>query len=253
VSTQSKSPDRIAKRALVLLSGGLDSTVSLLWAMERFEQVDTVTIDYGENAVELEFRARTLDGLRTRFPQLVARLGDDTVLPLPGLEVLTRLPVAQSVRRHLWSRGLGTEVIIGRNVIFMALANSIAERTGITDFLVGTYGFGDRFREGLPDVIESFEKAYSTLRGTKVTIYRPLEHGAPNSEDYKVAAWKMALDIGGHELVSFLRDTTMSCWECDSDTVFEWGHGCGTCVQCRNRARTYALFQQRIDDGEYVD
>jgi 7-cyano-7-deazaguanine synthase in queuosine biosynthesis len=177
VSTQSKSPDRIAKRALVLLSGGLDSTVSLLWAMERFEQVDTVTIDYGENAVELEFRARTLDGLRTRFPQLVARLGDDTVLPLPGLEVLTRLPVAQSVRRHLWSRGLGTEVIIGRNVIFMALANSIAERTGITDFLVGTYGFGDRFREGLPDVIESFEKAYSTLRGTKVTIYRPLEHG----------------------------------------------------------------------------
>jgi len=238
---------------MVLLSGGLDSTVCLLWALQRFDRVDTMTVDYGENAVELEFRARTLDGLQSRFPELMARWGDDTVLPLPGLQVLTRLPVTQSVRRDLWGRGLGTEVMMGRNIIFMALANSIAERTEVADFLVGTYGFGDRFREGLADVIESFEQAYSVLRGKKVSIHRPLEHGIPSSEDYKVEAWEMALDIGGQELVSFLRDATLSCWENDGNSVFEWGPGCGKCVQCTNRARTFALFRQRIDDRQCVD
>ena len=65
------------RKALVLFSGGQDSTACLAWALEEFARVETVGFSYGQrHAVELEARPRILARLRKAFPQWNARLGD---------------------------------------------------------------------------------------------------------------------------------------------------------------------------------
>ena len=80
------SPDT----ALVLFSGGQDSTVCLAWALERFARVETVGFDYGQrHAVELTVRARLRDGLAALKPGWAARLGDDHTIKLDALAAIS--------------------------------------------------------------------------------------------------------------------------------------------------------------------
>ena len=63
-------------QALVLFSGGQDSTVCLAWALARFDRVETVGFDYGQrHAAELAARPRLLAGLQARFPALGRQAG----------------------------------------------------------------------------------------------------------------------------------------------------------------------------------
>ena len=73
-------------RALVLFSGGQDSTACLAWALARFAHVETVGFDYGQrHHVEMSVRVETLRELRKQFPQWTQRLGDDHVVDLAVL------------------------------------------------------------------------------------------------------------------------------------------------------------------------
>src|SRR5690349_18023773 len=70
-------------KALVLFSGGQDSTTCLAWALERFPQVETIGFDYGQrHRVELDCRKTILDNLRSGFPHWATRLGQDHLLDL---------------------------------------------------------------------------------------------------------------------------------------------------------------------------
>jgi len=72
-------------RALVLFSGGQDSSVCLAWALARHGHVETVGFDYGQrHAVEMEQRSVVREAIRARFPQWAERLGEDHVLDLTG-------------------------------------------------------------------------------------------------------------------------------------------------------------------------
>ena len=71
------------KNALVLFSGGQDSATCLAWALDRYEQVETIGFDYGQrHRVELECRQTVLDSLRSAFPRWAAKLGQDHMLDL---------------------------------------------------------------------------------------------------------------------------------------------------------------------------
>ena len=76
-------------KALVLFSGGQDSTICVAWALERFNHVETVGFDYGQrHASELAARPRVLAGLRDGFSHWAARLGPDHLLPLDTLKAI---------------------------------------------------------------------------------------------------------------------------------------------------------------------
>src|SRR5689334_15988539 len=70
--------------ALVLFSGGQDSTTCLAWALDRFARVETIGFAYGQrHAIELDCRERLLDGLTRVRPDWAARLGDSHTLDIP--------------------------------------------------------------------------------------------------------------------------------------------------------------------------
>src|SRR5271170_4456161 len=78
--------DMSDRTALVLLSGGQDSTTCLAWALDRFDRVETVGFDYGQrHRVELDCRAGIVGSLKTSYPRWAARLGDDHTIDLKVL------------------------------------------------------------------------------------------------------------------------------------------------------------------------
>src|SRR5881394_987024 len=102
--------------ALVLFSGGQDSTVCLAWALERFERVETVGFDYGQrHHAELEARPRILEKLRASFP--APRLGADHLLPLDTLKAIGGSALTDAVRIEMGQDGLPTTFVPGRNVM----------------------------------------------------------------------------------------------------------------------------------------
>src|SRR5512141_1441628 len=84
-------------RALVLFSGGQDSTTCLAWALARYAHVETIGFDYGQrHAVELEVRLDVLARLRAAFPHWAARLGDDRVVTMRELAQLSDTALTQA-------------------------------------------------------------------------------------------------------------------------------------------------------------
>lgn len=76
-----------SERALVLFSGGQDSTTCLAWALDKFERVETIGFDYGQrHRIELEVRPRVLDGMRRDFPGWSSRLGEDHLIDIKVLD-----------------------------------------------------------------------------------------------------------------------------------------------------------------------
>src|SRR5882672_7568069 len=84
--------------ALVLFSGGQDSTTCLAWALNRFERVETIGFDYGQrHAVELDCRPRILSRIRDTYPAWKAKLGNDVVVSLDVLREISDTALTRDV------------------------------------------------------------------------------------------------------------------------------------------------------------
>src|SRR5262245_53538641 len=95
--------------ALVLLSGGQDSTVCLAWALDRFARVETVGFDYGQrHRVELDCRGRIRDALRALFPAWAPRLGEDHLVPLEALGAVSETALTRDTAIEMGAHGLPT-------------------------------------------------------------------------------------------------------------------------------------------------
>jgi 7-cyano-7-deazaguanine synthase len=225
--------------ALVLFSGGQDSTVCLAWALARFAQVETVGFDYGQrHRAELEARPRILEKLRADFPQWAPRLGDDHVLPLDTLKKIGGSALTDDVKIAMGEDGLPTTFVPGRNVVFLTLAAALGYRRGIAD-LVG--GMCETDFSGYPDcrdeTVQATAKALSLALAREVCVHTPL------MRIDKAATWKMAEDLGGESLVSLIVDETVTCYEGDRSNRHGWGYGCGKCPACALRATGYTHYR----------
>src|SRR5438105_10397846 len=113
--------------ALVLLSGGQDSTVCLAWALERCARVETIGFDYGQrHAVELRCRSTVLRELREEFPAWAAKLGADTVLKLDVIREVSESALTRDAEITLGAGGLPTTFVPGRNLLFFTTAAALA-------------------------------------------------------------------------------------------------------------------------------
>src|SRR5688572_19508985 len=103
--------------ALVLFSGGQDSTTCLAWALERFDRVETVGFGYGQrHAIELECREPIRDRLRGLKPEWKSRLGADRVLDASILGSLSVTSLTSSNAISTTDEGLPTTFVPGRNI-----------------------------------------------------------------------------------------------------------------------------------------
>jgi 7-cyano-7-deazaguanine synthase len=231
----------MADNALVLFSGGQDSTTCLAWALTRFGRVETVGFDYGQrHRTELDARVRVLAAIRARFPDWSERLWDDHVLSLDVLKQIGGTALTDATKIEMGADGLPTSFVPGRNVMFLTAAAALGYRRGIAD-LVG--GMCETDFSGYPDcrdkTVAAVAEALTLALARRVTIHTPLMWID------KAATWSLAEDLGGPALVDLIREETVTCYEGDRKQRHGWGYGCGVCPACDLRAKGYAKYKAK--------
>lgn len=227
-----------ANKALVLFSGGQDSATCLAWALDRFDQVETVGFDYGQrHRIELDRRGVIRDRLQSDHPGWAARLCDDHMIDLKTLGAVSDTALTREVEIELGAEGLPTTFVPGRNLVFLTFAAAVAYRRGIKH-IVG--GMCETDYSGYPDCRDDTIKALQVA--LNLGMQRRFVLHTPLMWIDKAATWAMALDLGGKELVSMLIEETHTCYRGDRGHRHEWGYGCGTCPACVLRAEGFQRF-----------
>ncbi len=231
---------RLHERALVLFSGGQDSTTCVAWALARYPHVETIGFDYGQrHAVELEVRPRILAELRARFPAWRAHLGSDRLVTMRELAALSDTSLTQAVEIRLGTKGLPNTFVPGRNLLFFIYAAAVAYRRDIP-VLVG--GMCETDYSGYPDcrddTLKALQVALSLGMDQRFTIETPLMWLD------KAKTWQLAHDLGGDDLVNLIRRETHSCYLGDRSTAHDWGVGCGQCPACALRGSGWQRWKE---------
>ena len=227
-----------SNRALVLFSGGQDSTTCLAWALSRYAQVETIGFDYGQrHAIELRMRPQLLSKIVTIDAAWQTRLGEDHLIDLSLLGKISDTALTRDVDIALRKDGLPNTFVPGRNLLFMMVAATVAYRRGL-DVLVG--GMCETDFSGYPDCRDDSMKALQVALNLGMATSLKLE--TPLMWLDKAQTWSMAQDLGGAALVELIRADTHTCYLGERGVLHDWGHGCGTCPACALRARGYAEF-----------
>ena len=218
--------------ALVLFSGGQDSTVCLAWALERFDRVETIGFDYGQrHAIELTCRDKVREALIERFPSWAAKLGPDHMVDLRTLGALAQTALTDERAIAMTKDGLPNTFVPGRNILFFTYAAAIAWRRDLKR-LVG--GMCETDYSGYPDCRDDTLKALQVA--LTLGLDRRLVIDAPLMWIDKAATWALAKTLGGRALVDLIVEETHSCYLGDRSHRHAWGYGCGTCPACELRA-----------------
>jgi 7-cyano-7-deazaguanine synthase len=225
-------------KALVLFSGGQDSTTCLAWALDRYSYVETVGFDYGQrHAVELSCRKVVLDRLKAQFPNWAPRLGADHMLDLALLGQISDTALTQDREIQFAASGLPTTFVPGRNLLFFTFAAAVAYRRGLS-VLVG--GMCETDYSGYPDCRDNTLKALQVA--ISLGLDAPMVLETPLMWLDKAQTWRMAKDLGGASLVDLIRTETHTCYLGDRAALNAWGYGCGKCPACELRRKGYEIF-----------
>ncbi len=222
--------------ALVLFSGGQDSTTCLAHALQRYERVETIAFDYRQrHSVELEARVVVLRELRAQFPQWAHKLGEDHLLDLAVLGAVSETSLTRDTAFRMESTGLPNTFVPGRNLLFMTLAAAVAYRR---DLQVIVTGVCETDFSGYPDcrddTMKAMQLALSLGMDKRFLIETPLMWID------KAATWTMAHQLGGQPLVDLIVEHTHTCYLGDRSHRQPWGYGCGECPACLLRAKGFA-------------
>ena len=228
--------------ALVLFSGGQDSTACLAWALQRYARVETVGFDYGQrHAVELEARLEVIGGLHGTFPEWSARLGEDHVLDLKSFGAVAQSALTADREIEMTQRGLPSTFVPGRNLAFFVYAAALADRRGL-DVLVG--GMGEADYSGYPDCRRAtLDAMESALR---LGMERPFHIATPLMQVSKAGVWALAAALGGEALVRLTVEHSHTCYRGVRDELHPWGYGCGDCPACDLRSRGWDEWRAQI-------
>lgn len=230
-------------KALVLFSGGQDSTTCLAWALERYEHVETIGFDYGQrHRIELECRLNILQEVRNRFPNWAKRLGEDHMLDLKLLGQISDTAMTAEKTIEFEKNGLPNTFVAGRNLLFLTFAATIAYRRSLT-VLVG--GMCETDYSGYPDCRDN------TLKATQVALSLGMDAAViietPLMWLNKAQTWRLAEDLGNRDLVSLIQEESHTCYLGTRQHKHEWGYGCGTCPACELRKTGYEQYIQERD------
>jgi 7-cyano-7-deazaguanine synthase len=232
-------PDGEDQNALVLFSGGQDSTVCLAWALERFASVETIGFDYGQrHRAELDVRPRIRERMKALRPDWAKRLGEDHMVKLDALAAISETALTRDVAIEIAQNGLPTTFVPGRNLAFLAFAGALAYRRGAKHLIAGMC---ETDFSGYPDcrddTVKAMQVALTLGMDRRFVVHTPLMWID------KAATFAMAHEIGGDALVELLVEETHTCYLGDRSHRHPWGYGCGTCPACRLRADGFAKWK----------
>jgi 7-cyano-7-deazaguanine synthase len=223
------------KKALVLFSGGQDSTTCLAYALEKYDHVETIGFDYAQrHIIELEARITVLDKLKEHFPKWAAKLGDDHMIDLSALGRISDTALTTNSEIRMNENGLPNTFVPGRNLMFLTFAATVGYRRDL-DILVT--GVCESDYSGYPDCRDD------TIKATQVSLSLGMSHRfnieTPLMWINKAETWGLAYDLGGQKLISLILEYTHTCYNGDRNNRFDWGYGCDMCPACKLRAMGY--------------
>lgn len=227
--------------ALVLFSGGQDSTTCLAWALDRFDYVETVGFAYGQrHAVELTCRAPLRDALHT-MPWR-GQLGPDHLVDLgTSLSGIGATAMTDSIAIATTKAGLPNTFVPGRNLLFLTYAAAIATRRGLRHIVAGMC---ETDFSGYPDcrddTIKAMQLALNLGMDQRFVLHTPLMWID------KADTWALAQSLGGDALVQLIVEQTHTCYLGDHTTQHDWGYGCHTCPACELRAGGWQKWRRSV-------
>lgn len=227
------------KKALVLFSGGQDSATCLAWALENFDEVETVGFDYGQrHRVELECRTEFLDRITDLNPIWKTKLGPDHMLDLSVLGQISDTGLTRDAEIALRDDGLPNTFVPGRNLLFFTLAAALAFRRNARH-MIG--GMCETDYSGYPDcrddTLKSLQVTLNLGMGSCSVVHTPLMWID------KAGTWSLAHELGGDALVELVREHTHTCYRGVRENRNEWGYGCGDCPACDLRIKGWEAYR----------
>ncbi len=232
--------------ALVLFSGGQDSTTCLAHALARYQRVETLAFDYGQrHAVELQARLAVREAIAQRFPAWAARLGEDHLLDAGVLGQISETSLTRDTAIAMESSGLPNTFVPGRNLLFLTLAAALAYRRGLQVLVTGVC---ETDFSGYPDCRDDTMKAMQVA--LSLGMDRKLLIETPLMWIDKAQTWQMAHHLGqqadpaggGQALVDLIVEHSHTCYLGDRSQRHDWGYGCGQCPACQLRAAGHARY-----------
>ncbi|MBD9400600.1 7-cyano-7-deazaguanine synthase QueC [Comamonas sp. CMM02] len=218
--------------ALVMFSGGQDSTTCLAHALSKYDRVETLGFNYGQrHSIEMQVRLQVLEKLRTQFAQWAHKLGQDHVLSLDVLQQIGGSSLTDEVAFAMQADGLPNTFVPGRNLLFLTVAGALAYRRGVQVIVTGVC---ETDFSGYPDCRDDTMKAMQLA--LNLGLERRLRIETPLMWIDKAATWQMAQDLGGDALVELVVNDTHTCYQGTRDVLHDWGYGCGSCPACELRA-----------------
>ena len=216
---------RNKKEAVVVFSGGQDSTTCLLWALKHYDNVIAVSFDYGQkHKAELECAKAIADKLNVEL-----NIMDMELLNQLAPNSLTRADI--DVDENAPSEGTPNSVVDGRNMLFLTFAAVFAKQRGITDLITGV---SQSDFSGYPDCRDVFIKSLNATLNLAMDYTFCIE--TPLMWIDKADTWKMADDLEG---LSIVREMTLTCYNGIK------GDGCGHCPSCKLRRKGFEEFLER--------
>jgi 7-cyano-7-deazaguanine synthase len=222
--------DHLDETALVLLSGGQDSTTCLAWALQRFARVETLGFFYGQrHQIELSCR----DTIRAAFGD---RVGTDHRLDISaGLAALGATAMTGEIAIEMTEEGLPNTFVPGRNLLFLTYAGALAYRRGLKHIVAGMC---ETDYSGYPDCRDDTIKAMQLALNLGMQRRFVLE--TPLMWIDKAGTWAMAEHLG---ILDLIIEETHTCYLGDRTHRHAWGYGCGACPACELRAAGFAKWR----------
>lgn len=225
--------------ALVLFSGGQDSSTCLAWALSRYQHVETIGFDYSQrHAIELTMRPQLLQKMRGLSTDWDQKLGEDHMIDLSLISQLSSTAMTENIAIQMQENGLPNTFVPGRNLMFMMVAATLAYRRQL-GVLVG--GMCETDFSGYPDCrddsLKALQVALNLGMASRLTIETPLMWID------KAESWRLAESLGGERLIELIRHDTHTCYLGERGQMHDWGHGCGICPACDLRAKGYHQYR----------
>ena len=227
------------QKAIVLFSGGQDSSIALAWALSRYRIVQTVGVDYGQrHAIELGARRSIRRAINDQFPEWGERLGEDMLVDAAGIRDIGQTAMTHETEIITDEDGLPTTFVPGRNLLFLVFAGAIAYRGGEGVIVAGMC---EADYSGYPDCRESALAAQ--LEAIRLGMDMNVQLETPLMHITKGESWRLAEKLGGEKLVELINERSHSCYRGVRATRHDWGYGCGDCPACELRARGWADYK----------
>lgn len=217
------------KSALVVFSGGQDSTTCLLWAKHRFDYVETLTFDYGQKhdieILQAKEIAKILEVKNSVFKLNIFKELNDSALINDELDVNSS---------HRLNANLPASFVPNRNATFFTIAHSYALKKGLKNIITGV---NQADYSGYPDCredfIKSLENALNLGSEANIKFHYPLIN-LTKAQTFALAKEENGLDI--------VINKSHTCYNGVHDTLHPWGYGCGTCAACKLRKNGFEEF-----------